>query len=418
MRKHVVVTSLLGIVLMLVGATTTFIALGQNPEVTPEVEEANVQSTATFTPLPQPTEVPASESNDSAGNVDTDSNPPPVNIAPTIAQQNQVLPSATPTLIPTEVVASPTAIILPTLTQAAPTVEPSAEVTVTGDLPPDNALFTPDGETQQLTPTLPVEQTLTVQSTLPPSATMDVQVPQVSTVTPQPELSSPSADPDLTLTAWPALEQTPVEGENNPPEITVASPTALPTEIPVVTTATPDPLAGQLTAQTQTVTPEVTPTATVLPELTAEVTSPVEYSASHIAGQVSGTVEVSINLLLPNGEVLNQPVDEQGVFRFEVSEAGDYRIEAVAAGYLSREMSFTLAAGESLELPPAIMDSRDPNQDNRIDIDDIVLVAANFDGPALVSEADLNDDDWVDIRDLTLVSARFGITGPLPWQTS
>jgi hypothetical protein len=142
-----------------------------------------------------------------------------------------------------------------------------------------------------------------------------------------------------------------------------------------------------------------------------------EILPSLVLGQVDSQARASVTLTLPTGQIVSQAADEQGLFQFEVMEQGEYHLVASAPGSLSSQLSFNLDAGQQVELPLTHLSPGDVNQDSHIDLSDIVLVAANYDGPALVAQADLNGDSWIDISDLTIIGAKFGLSGPLPWDS-
>src|SRR5690606_17139878 len=150
----------------------------------------------------------------------------------------------------------------------------------------------------------------------------------------------------------------------------------------------------------------------------AESTEAVDVAGAVISGQVSDQlgrqIEVQLMLTAPTGEVVSLTAGEQGEFLFEALAPGEYVLEASAPGFLSRQHLFTLIDGEQLELPLTTLRAGDLNQDNRVDLNDIVLITANYNGPAMMAEADLNGDGWIDIRDLTIVGAQVGVEGPLP----
>lgn len=205
--------------------------------------------------------------------------------------------------------------------------------------------------------------------------------------------------------------------EETVPDVPVVPPPAQ-DNVPAVVPDAADPLV------------EITPTsAQVLEEVEAvvevesteqvkvadEVPVVVEAVVARILGQVESRARVSVTLTTPGGQIISQAADEGGVFQFEVMEPGEYRLVASAPGSLSRQMVFTLAAGQQLDLPLTRLSAGDLNQDSRIDLNDIMLVAANYNGPALLAAADLNGDSWIDIRDLTIIGTKFGAIGPLPW---
>ncbi|MBZ0289446.1 MAG: carboxypeptidase regulatory-like domain-containing protein, partial [Anaerolineae bacterium] len=124
---------------------------------------------------------------------------------------------------------------------------------------------------------------------------------------------------------------------------------------------------------------------------------------------------IRVALLPANGVAINAISDNEGRFAFANLPAGAYILEASAHGFLAGRLEFTLTEGQQFELPAGLLKRGDTNEDNVIDLQDIMLIAANFNGPAAVSETDINGDGWVDIRDLSLLGALFGTIGPLPW---
>jgi protocatechuate 3,4-dioxygenase beta subunit len=125
---------------------------------------------------------------------------------------------------------------------------------------------------------------------------------------------------------------------------------------------------------------------------------------------------IRLSLVLPDGTTTNAISDDQGRFAFAGLLPGAYTLEASAHGFLSTRAEFTLADNQQYALPNGLLKPGDTNEDNRIDLSDVALIAANFNGPAHIAEADLNGDGWVDIRDLSLAGALFGTSGPLPWR--
>ena len=430
MRNSAQVTfAMLGILMMVVGITTTYIALGQDAESTDETQESPVVTMATLTPLPQLTSVPSVEIQELAAPEINDSPP-----ASALSDEQQNPTSVPPTLMPSLTIITPVvAVASPTLALEATTIpaqaiEPTTQVELVVSTPTMVITVTEAVPTAIVEPTLSAESTEIVmpESTLEQPVTESVEMQQeptqivlpAVTINPKETMSTGSASSGISAVTPGGITVTAQQTPTNEVEgiaVTLAAPIAIPelvTELPTleltVFTETSNVIiiTEQPVEALQTVTPtlEISPEPGVLPSV--------------ILGQVDSPIAVNMILLLPSGETMNQMVDEQGFYNFEVFESGDYRLEAVAPGYLSREKSFTLSVGEALELPLTLLDSRDPNQDNRIDLDDIVLVAANFDGPALVVEADVNDDAWIDISDLTIIASRLGLTGPLSWNVS
>lgn len=170
---------------------------------------------------------------------------------------------------------------------------------------------------------------------------------------------------------------------------------------------------------------EAPPAEEIVPTIESELTLTVEpetVAQQPIAAQVSGAVllagvpvSTTVTLTGPDGALYSAVVAADGAFDLPDIAPGDYLLEAGAVGHLSRQMQVTLVEGQTLTLPPVNLPAGDTNADERIDLNDAALVAANFNGPALVPQADLNGDGWIDVRDLAVIGAQLGLAGPLPW---
>ena len=149
------------------------------------------------------------------------------------------------------------------------------------------------------------------------------------------------------------------------------------------------------------------PTAATLMQVTGQIGAPLKADYSGIV----------VMLTLPDGSALQTITDGAGNFTFSNLAAGAYHVDAATAGYLSSQTNFTLTVGQNLILPPASLVGGDTNLDNKIDLTDAALIAANFDSASIVAGADLNHDGIVDIRDLTAIGAYFGLAGPTQWKS-
>lgn len=175
---------------------------------------------------------------------------------------------------------------------------------------------------------------------------------------------------------------------------------------------------------------EILPTLvipTLQPATESQVVQPVVVEQVIVSAntQVMGQIHIplradftgiAVAIVLPDGQVLQTQTDAAGNFAFANLGAGTYQINAGLAGYLSTQTTFALTAGQVLLLPTISLIGGDTNADNRIDLSDAALIAANFDGQTPVGGADLNRDGIVDIRDLTAIGAFFGQIGPVSWQ--
>ncbi len=170
------------------------------------------------------------------------------------------------------------------------------------------------------------------------------------------------------------------------------------------------------TAENPVVVPNI-----VMPTIQPTIqTIPTLASLSQVTGQVSAPFRsdasgINITLTLPDGTVAQTVTDSAGQFVFANLAPGSYRVNTNAGGYLSSQAAFTLTEGQAFVLPSVMLVGGDTNQDNKIDLTDAALIAANFDTTSVVAGADLNHDRIVDIRDLTAIGAYFGQSGPIAW---
>lgn len=195
----------------------------------------------------------------------------------------------------------------------------------------------------------------------------------------------------------------------------VATPVLLSPDQPLGTL--PPPVEVLPTVEIPMVQPTVDP---ALIQPTAQSALPVTAN-TQVMGQINVPLRadfagVVVVLTLPDGQVMQTQTDAAGNFAFANLVPGTYRLDAALAGYLSSQAAFSLTDGQVLLMPISILVGGDTNLDNRIDLSDAALIAANFDGPNAVPGADLNHDGIVDIRDLTAIGAFFGQSGPTAWQ--
>ncbi len=457
--------ALIGLLLMVIGAMTTYIALGQDSggdlatEAVEMTEEVVV--TAVIVEPAAPVAEQVQPQNPAPAQVIVPTLPPPTLVPPTPVPPTPVPTEMPPTPIPTEVLQPTVEPVIPTevplveVTEAvaapvqaaqveilpSPTIEMAApfenvvsmEVTAEVQPPVENAV--PAEVTTEAQPpaenAIPVEVTEIVVAPPVVEVTVEVVAP-VENAAPV-ETTEVVAPPvvEVTEVVQPPVGREGMAGQNaepvQPESVFTATPeTIVPgaeatEEIAVPDNSSTEPLP-EVTEPVAVVDPAVVPEVTeaVVDGLpAAESTETVLAPTAMIFGQVQQrqgqTVSAQLLLTSSTGEVLDLPVGEQGDFQIEGLVAGDYTLEAVAPGFLSRQMQFTLLDGETLELPLTILNAGDLNADNRVDLDDIVLMAANYDGPAVMVEADLNGDEWIDISDLTIIGAQFGTEGPLPW---
>jgi len=267
--------------------------------------------------------------------------------------------------------------------------------------------------TQVIQPTQIIQPTLIV-----PSPTQIIQPTQVM---PTPVVQATQVPPPVPTQPPPQPGASPVA-----PTQVVVQPGVQPTQV----IAQPTQVIAQPTQVTDQMTPEVDRPLEVIPtQIEAMPTLVLDGTPTLVPaamGQISGIVlypetqkQVAIRLNLTRLDNTTQTVeatsDSTGAFQFANLPLGIYQLDASAPGFLSTRMEIRVLEGQTVELPPTTLKAGDINQDGLIDIKDVTLVAANFNGPAAVIEADINGDGWVDIRDLSVVGSQFGLAGPLPW---
>lgn len=294
--------------------------------------------------------------------------------------------------------------------------------------------------------------TLTIESIVEPVVPTDEQVlPPPDAAVPEPV--APPVEVVVQPPAAPATDVPPVEVQPVQPTLIEIAPileispvaqgfaaaipptSAVPAQQPTVVVATPADLQATAVAPivaspVPVLDPLVVP-ATLVPQAAAQplgtLPPPANVlppTAAPLPAQVYGQIimplradfgGVAVMLTQPDGTAVQTLTDSRGVFSFANLQPGSYRLDAASPGYLSSQFAFALTEGQALTLPPATLIGGDTNADNRIDLSDAVLIAANFNVTAS-TPADLNRDGMVDIRDLTAIGAYFGQAGPMPWQ--
>jgi len=105
-----------------------------------------------------------------------------------------------------------------------------------------------------------------------------------------------------------------------------------------------------------------------------------------------------------------------GSYAFDGLPPGSYAVEVAMPGYLEAVRDdVAVAVGMVTELPDLTLRGGDVNGDCRVNLLDLVTVAANLGTPAGVDRADINGDGSADLRDLVLVSINLARICPSPW---
>ena len=293
-------------------------------------------------------------------------------------------PTPTVEIPPTEVVSAP--VVAPTIA-VQPTDIPApapAQPTVVVAAP----VVIPTDVVQPVQPT-----TVVVEQQPSPTAAVEAQTQPQSTVVNSLPVSPVPADSNGTVLT-PLIPLPSVPLGTLPPPSNVFPTAENPVVIPTVVQATVQP-------------PMQAQSLPVLMQVTGQIAAPLRADFSGIV----------VTLTRPDGTALQTTTDRAGNFVFANLVSGAYSVNAGAAGYLSSQTTFMLTQGQNIILPSAVLVGGDTNLDNKIDLTDAALIAANFDSASIVAGADLNHDGVVDIRDLTAIGAYFGLVGPTQWKS-
>ena len=112
------------------------------------------------------------------------------------------------------------------------------------------------------------------------------------------------------------------------------------------------------------------------------------------------------------GDVLT---NNDGTFNFSDLAIGDYQLQATAPQHIPVLASVTISDPNNPVQIDVQLRAGDVDGDGKVTIDDILLVAANFDLPAqpAISNLVLNEDGTINISDLTLTSGNLDLESPL-----
>lgn len=294
-----------------------------------------------------------------ADSTDTSAQPQPTVVVQPTDAQAPAQPAAQPTEVP-----PPQPVVQPTVVVPTEVMQP---------------VVIPTNVVEPVQPTAVVEQPQTQPQTQPTA-----QIPAQSTLSNQLPVSPvPVQDGGAVVT--PVIPQPSEPLGTLPPPANVAPTAQNPVVIPT----------------------NVVPTMVTVSQVTGQIGAPLK-------ADYSGIVVI---LTRPDGSIQQTTTDGAGNFIFGNLSPGSYRVDAGASGYLSSQTAFTLVQGQNMVLPSAMLIGGDTNLDNKIDLTDAALIAANFDSTNSVAGADLNHDGIVDIRDLTAIGAYFGLAGPTQWKS-
>jgi len=108
--------------------------------------------------------------------------------------------------------------------------------------------------------------------------------------------------------------------------------------------------------------------------------------------------------------------DSSGNFSLSLP-SGTYTVYAKTLGYISRKLGdVTMTPGGSVTLPDAMLLAGDANGDDEINLQDLAVLAQQYDSTGTQS-SDYNNDQIVDLFDLVLLAKNFNKVGDLVNQT-
>ncbi|MBI1281250.1 MAG: hypothetical protein GC179_24195 [Anaerolineaceae bacterium] len=344
--------------------------------ITADSTDPSAQPTATVD-IPTPTEIVSVPVDQPSQPVVVPTDIPPV-VVPTIEPQVEVQPVVIPTGVPPAEVQS---VVVPTEVVASSVTVPTEVVQ-----PADSAVVVDQSQS------VPNVQSQSVQQQAAPIVAGGQPEIQPTTAFEMPATIIPT---DVNAAVSTPISQPGSPLGTLPPPSNVGATAESPVVVPNMVVATAQP------------TVQIQPTEVAVTQVTGQIGLPLRPDAGGIV----------VMLTLSDGSGLQTTTDSTGHFTFANLVPGTYRVDASVGGYLSSQTTFILNEGQTLVLPSVTLIGGDTNQDNKIDLTDAALVAANFDTTTVVAGADLNHDGIVDIRDLTAIGAYFGISGPTPWNS-
>jgi Carboxypeptidase regulatory-like domain/Dockerin type I domain len=180
------------------------------------------------------------------------------------------------------------------------------------------------------------------------------------------------------------------------------------------------PVATDVPTATVTHTPEPTPTLVPTATFTPPPTPvPDSSSVRGVLTYQSRTDHsgIKVELYTTSGQFLSETATaSNGSFAFSAVPAGDYVVQATAAGHLALQHA-ALVTNDRLgfDIGSHTLKAGDTDGNQAIDLADAAFIGGNFNVPAppAPNTADLNRDGFINIRDLALVGGNFGLTGPI-----
>ena len=102
---------------------------------------------------------------------------------------------------------------------------------------------------------------------------------------------------------------------------------------------------------------------------------------------------------------------------FHLSRQAPYTVRAYAPGYLVAERrNVQIMPGNLLTLPPITLSGGDANNDGKVNLQDLIIVARSYGAcPPSDYAADITGDGCVNLNDLVLVGQNYNRVGPTPW---
>jgi hypothetical protein len=138
---------------------------------------------------------------------------------------------------------------------------------------------------------------------------------------------------------------------------------------------------------------------------------PTALPTGSLSGQVFASKPVTLHLFdAEQVEITAAVADPDGTFTMRPLP-GEYTLLSTASGFLSRQDSVTITAGDSMALPAASLLAGDVDGNEVIDEFDALTIGMSYTA-STPEAADLNNDSGIDFLDLELLAENYRETGP------
>jgi hypothetical protein len=124
---------------------------------------------------------------------------------------------------------------------------------------------------------------------------------------------------------------------------------------------------------------------------------------------------VTVSLLdASNVAVTSVVANPDGTFNL-TAVAGNYKVVAMASGFLGHQGSVSITAGNTIDFPSISLLAGDVDGNNVIDQLDALTIGMSYTA-STPAAADLNNDGVIDFLDLELLAENYRMAGPSTWE--